>query len=373
MTPPSQLTDAAAALQSALAVVGQGLDGVVAVDLADLHVDDLAQACLLLLQKYLRAESLRFLTVFSSVAGRYGNSGQSDYATANELMNRLCCQLYRRWGGQVNVNALCWGPWGPTMFGAGMVTAETEAKFAEKGVYLVTAADGRQLLKDELLRTDDTYVEIICGAGPWEQREADLGRVQLQAPSAPGKVLGALLGAAEMMTLPMGGQVVSFAIDANHAYLQEHRIDATPVLPAAVALELLSQAGHALWPGWRVVEVKDFRLMKGVELKEAVRRFDIVINPPPYGSAEGFEVVATLQAVSVPVGRIYTVQDIAEDPHYRARGMIERIVTATGQVLEVPGIVPKLSATPGAIRTLAPGLGETDPPVARRAEQGYSA
>jgi hypothetical protein len=48
--------------------------------------------------------------------------------------------------------------------------------------------------------------------------------------------------------------------------LQEHRIDATPVLPAAVALELLSQAGHALWPGWRVVEVKDFRLMKGVEL-----------------------------------------------------------------------------------------------------------
>jgi formyl-CoA transferase len=85
------------------------------------------------------------------------------------------------------------------------------------------------------------------------------------------------------------------------------------------------------------------------------------------------EVVATLQAVSVPVGRIYTVQDIAEDPHYRARGMIERIVTATGQVLEVPGIVPKLSATPGAIRTLAPGLGETDPPVARRAEQGYSA
>ena len=42
------------------------------------------------------------------------------------------------------------------------------------------------------------------------------------------------------------------------------------------------------------------------------------------------EVVATLQAASVPVGRIYTVRDIAEDPHYRARGMIERIVTATG-------------------------------------------
>lgn len=71
-------------------------------------------------------------------------------------------------------------------------------------------------------------------------------------------------------------------------------------------------------------------------------------------------VVATLQAASVPVGRIYTVQDIASDPHYRARGMITPITTAEGLTLEVPGICPKLSATPGAIRTPAPRLGEHD-------------
>ncbi|MEX8519650.1 MAG: CaiB/BaiF CoA transferase family protein [Leptothrix sp. (in: b-proteobacteria)] len=70
------------------------------------------------------------------------------------------------------------------------------------------------------------------------------------------------------------------------------------------------------------------------------------------------EVVATLQAVSVPVGRIYTVRDIAADPHYRARQMIQTITTADGLQLDVPGIVPKLSATPGSIRSLAPGLGE---------------
>ncbi len=69
-------------------------------------------------------------------------------------------------------------------------------------------------------------------------------------------------------------------------------------------------------------------------------------------------VVDTLQAARVPVGRIYTARDIAEDPHYHARGMIERIVTATGLALDVPGVVPKLSATPGAIRSLAPRLGE---------------
>ena len=70
------------------------------------------------------------------------------------------------------------------------------------------------------------------------------------------------------------------------------------------------------------------------------------------------EVVRALQAASVPAGRIYTIADIAADPHYRARGMIERIVTADGLALDVPGIVPRLSATPGSIHSPAPTLGE---------------
>jgi formyl-CoA transferase len=78
------------------------------------------------------------------------------------------------------------------------------------------------------------------------------------------------------------------------------------------------------------------------------------------------EVVAALQAASVPVGRIYTVKDIAEDPHYRARSMIERVTSADGLSLEVPGIVPKLSATPGAIRERAPTLGEHQHLLKRR-------
>ncbi|HLO93917.1 MAG TPA: CoA transferase, partial [Burkholderiaceae bacterium] len=70
------------------------------------------------------------------------------------------------------------------------------------------------------------------------------------------------------------------------------------------------------------------------------------------------EVLRLLQAARVPVGRIYTARDIAEDPHYRARRMIETITTAKGLQLEVPGIVPKLSDTPGRLRSLAPALGE---------------
>ena len=70
------------------------------------------------------------------------------------------------------------------------------------------------------------------------------------------------------------------------------------------------------------------------------------------------EVLDALNAAKVPAGRIYTAKDIADDPHYRARGMSPRITTADGLALDVPGIVPKLSLTPGAITRRAPMLGE---------------
>ena len=82
------------------------------------------------------------------------------------------------------------------------------------------------------------------------------------------------------------------------------------------------------------------------------------------------EVLAAMEAAEVPAGRIYTAADIAADPHYLARGMLERIRAADGEPLTVPGIIPKLSRTPGAIRTSAPRLGEHTDEVLR--EIGYS-
>jgi formyl-CoA transferase len=88
------------------------------------------------------------------------------------------------------------------------------------------------------------------------------------------------------------------------------------------------------------------------------------------------DVLQVLIAAAVPAGRIYTAKDIAEDPHYRARGMIQRVTTADGFEIELPGIVPKLSLTPGAITRRAPLLGEDTDAVLRgastrsRSEQG---
>ena len=70
------------------------------------------------------------------------------------------------------------------------------------------------------------------------------------------------------------------------------------------------------------------------------------------------QVLEEMEKAEVPAGRIYTAADIAADPHYAARGMLQQVIAGDGEPLKVPGIVPKLSATPGAIRTAAPKLGE---------------
>lgn len=77
------------------------------------------------------------------------------------------------------------------------------------------------------------------------------------------------------------------------------------------------------------------------------------------------EVIRVLEAAGVPVGRIYTVADIANDPQYLARDMIVQTQDAHGRALKVPGIVPKLADTPGRMRTPAPLLGQHTESVLR--------
>ena len=82
-------------------------------------------------------------------------------------------------------------------------------------------------------------------------------------------------------------------------------------------------------------------------------------------------VLAALDRAGVPAGRIYTVADIAADPHYQARDMLADVQMADGSTLTVPGIVPKLSLTPGKHQRNAPTLGQDTDAVLQ--ELGLSA
>jgi len=72
-----------------------------------------------------------------------------------------------------------------------------------------------------------------------------------------------------------------------------------------------------------------------------------------------------LDSAAVPAGKIYTVADIANDPHYKARGNIQTIQMRDGSNLDVPGVIPNLSRTPGSIKTLAPNIGENTDEILR--------
>jgi crotonobetainyl-CoA:carnitine CoA-transferase CaiB-like acyl-CoA transferase len=68
------------------------------------------------------------------------------------------------------------------------------------------------------------------------------------------------------------------------------------------------------------------------------------------------EVIRRLDAADVPVGPLFSAADIAHDPHYAARGMLEEVEVG-GRPLKIPAIAPKLTATPGATEWPGPRVG----------------
>jgi acyl transferase domain-containing protein/NAD(P)H-dependent flavin oxidoreductase YrpB (nitropropane dioxygenase family) len=108
----------------------------------------------LVLASLLDHDPLRFAAFFSSVAGRFGNRGQSDYSAANEALNKLAIWLDQRWSGRVV--SVAWGPWS----GVGMVS-DLEPHLGRRGLGMIPPKIGASFLADELLHGTKGDVEIV--------------------------------------------------------------------------------------------------------------------------------------------------------------------------------------------------------------------
>jgi hypothetical protein len=178
-----------------------------------------------------------------------------------------------------------------------MVTPETEQKFAVKGVSLVFPELGRDLFLGEIVRGPRDQVEIIHGEGPWEVREGEVGRLQMpfDAPESP---VFPLLHGTHSEIGPRGEQILhhTFSLDRDR-YLDHHRMDGVPVVPAAVALELIAEAAAIFWPRWQVNSVSDFRLLKGMSLGDNGSLPVLVSGmASSHGDATGLEVAMEIRS-----------------------------------------------------------------------------
>ncbi|MGD9644555.1 MAG: SDR family NAD(P)-dependent oxidoreductase [Pirellulales bacterium] len=110
------------------------------------------------LTRHLRLDELKFLVFFASLASRYGNRGQSDYAAANEVLSKLAAQLDQQLAARVF--AVAWGPWS----GVGMV-AELAPHLTRRGLKLISPETGPAFLIDELLLGHKGTAEIVVAGG----------------------------------------------------------------------------------------------------------------------------------------------------------------------------------------------------------------
>lgn len=197
-------------------------------------------------------QRVRYVNMFGSVAGLFGNRGQADYAAANAALSAVACSLQRNHPSTA-VAAINWGAWN-----GGMVSAELARMFETRGVELIPFDTGVRMFADQ----------FTTGAG------GDV--VRLIGPSAP------LSARPREVPEPF---TVERALDlADEPVLRDHVIGGSAVLPAAVVIGGLLNAAQRR--DSHVTCVHDFAVLSGVALDRPVPRLRMSYTQADGGRAE---------------------------------------------------------------------------------------
>jgi hypothetical protein len=189
--------------------------------------------------------------VFSSVAGRFGNQGQTDYSAANDLLCKITSNL-RRSRPETRGIAIDWTAWG----GIGMATRGSIPKIMEMaGVEMLPPEAGVAWIRRELTSSRQAGEVVVAGAlGMMASEYHETGGLNTEAFIAGSP--GPMVGSARLSV--HDGIVVETELDPSvQPFLDDHRIDGTPVMPGVMGLEAFAETARLVAPGHQVVSIED--------------------------------------------------------------------------------------------------------------------
>ncbi len=191
--------------------------------------------------------------VFSSVAGRFGNQGQTDYSAANDLLCKMTSNLRRSRPGTRGL-AFDWTAWG----GIGMATRGSIPKIMEMaGVQMLPPEAGVAWIRRELVSGDYRGEVIVAGVlGMMAAEYDERGGVDLTQLIGGDAQHGPMIGTATMSV--HDGVVATTMLDPmQQPFLNDHRIEGIPVLPGVMGMEAFAEAARLLAPDHHVLAVED--------------------------------------------------------------------------------------------------------------------
>ena len=198
---------------------------------------------------------------FSSVAGRFGNAGQTDYSSANDLLCKITSS-FRSTRPQTCGIVLDWSAWG----GIGMATRGSIPKMMElAGIDMLPPEAGTPWIRRELT-AGGTRGEVVVGQrlGVLLNEWDSTGGIDVQALEASTEQLaakGPMVGKITGMGIYSGLTMETTLVPKDQPFLYDHRIDGTPVLPGVMGIEAFAETALIVHPGWHVTAVEEVNFL----------------------------------------------------------------------------------------------------------------